>query len=118
MKITLTQDIPSKKNETMFWKGRVVNRKNKALESLVWEVKSQMVSDYPFPPKVPLEAKIRLTGDDRKDLSNQINTIFDVLQDAKLIHNDRQIKYIHAEKHINKVPYCEIEINETNFSAS
>jgi Holliday junction resolvase RusA-like endonuclease len=101
----LKGEIPSKKNTLRFAKGRVFNSKSEEMASLVLQLKIQKnkkATRKYFPLNKDIAIAVILVGDNRHDFNNQITTLCDILQDAEIIQNDRQIKKIFAEKFIKK----------------
>ena len=112
MNFELIGAIPSKKNT---WKvnkyGKVYQSKQEAIDGLLTQLVAQK-REYTNPPiKTNCMLLLKVYGDNRNDLDNQITSICDLLQKGGVVVNDRLIKRIDAEKFIDrKTPRAEISI--------
>lgn len=108
-KFTLEGEILSHKNlykRARF--GGIYMSQRKEFESLLWQLKSQKSSYDNLPITEICELEVSITGNDRKDLNNQVQTLCDLLEKSGIVENDRQIKHIKASKVISKEPKTEI----------
>jgi Holliday junction resolvase RusA-like endonuclease len=113
-KFELIGNLPAKKN--MLFKGKYgnwYNSKTKDLEPFLLQLKVQAKQYKNLPIKDNCIILVHIWSSDRADLNNQLTSLFDLLQDAEIVENDRQIKHIVAKKFIdNKNPKVELEISE------
>ena len=95
---TLTGEIPSKKrawrisrNGGMYLEKRIKDWN----EAAMWEMKVQRVPVFTGPVSV----RVTLYFKRERDLDNSVTTILDLIQEAGIIRNDREVVRILAEKH-------------------
>ena len=88
LEIKIMGRFPSKKNETRKGKyGNFYNAKQPEIEAITWQLKK-----YKFFSAKPIKAScIVNTHSRRQDFLNIIQTIFDCIQSAGIVKNDRQI---------------------------
>ena len=91
LEIKITGRIPSKKNEIRKGRyGNFYNAKSKETDDIVWQLKT-----YKFFTGKPIKASCLVnTHSRRQDFLNILQTIFDCIQEAGIITNDRQIQEI------------------------
>ena len=112
MKFILQGPLPAKKNTLMKGKYGWYNKKTKALESFILQLKAQKKVYTDLPIKVDCRTNLSVYGGNRQDLNNEIVSICDLLEKAGIVSNDRNIKHIEAHKYINrKNPHTIIIIN-------
>lgn len=112
MNITLWGNIPSKKNT---WKvnryGKVYQSQQDAINELLGQAVAQKLQYASLPIKNNCVLVLKVYGDNRNDLDNQLTTVCDILQKSGIVVNDRLIKRIDAEKIIDRErPRAEISI--------
>lgn len=106
--LELKGKVPSKKNRTLFTKtGHVYPDPVIVtwMEISHWEIKSQLnkLEDKSFLPfKEIVKVKIEFETDRRSDLDNMVSSIFDLLQQAEVIENDRLIYELESKKIYSK----------------
>lgn len=113
---TLVGDIPSKKNA---WKrtvsGRVYLRDDiqKDIDGLLYRLishKNRSRIQFPINGTLKLTAKFYVKNE-RVDVDNSYTTLQDLLQKAKIIENDNQIKSFAVDSCVDKhSPRVELEI--------
>ena len=88
LEIKIIGRIPSKKNETRKGKyGNFYNAKQKETNDIIIQLKK-----YKFFTEKQIKASVFVnTHSHRQDFLNIIQTIFDCIQEAGIIKNDRQI---------------------------
>ena len=88
LEIKINGRIPSKKNETRKGKfGNFYNAKQSETDAIICQLKK-----YKFFTGEPIKASCLVnTHSRRQDFLNIIQTIFDCIQEAGIIRNDRQI---------------------------
>ena len=112
MKFTLIGKLPSKKNTTRWGKHGFYNTKTIEMNNFVIQLMSQKIQYKHLPLKNDCRLNLSVWGDNRNDLNNQLTTLCDILEEAGVVENDRQIKNITAKKyHDIKNPRCEITIS-------
>lgn len=97
IEILLRGEMVSKKNN---WKrgkyGQVyLDKNNQAkIDDFIWQIKSQRI------PKIVgnIKAEIYFLIRKDKDIDNMLGSMFDILQEADVIENDRNIFKVIAEK--------------------
>src|SRR3990167_10413816 len=91
LEITIQGRIPSKKNTTRKGKyGNFYNTKQSEIDSITWQLKK-----YKFFTGKPIKANCLVnTHSKKQDFLNILQTIFDCIQEAGIITNDRQIQEI------------------------
>jgi len=114
MKIILYGQLPAKKNA---WKvgryGRVYQSKQNQLDVFIMQILEQKGIKVGLPYEGRCKLLVDLFQSDRCDLDGQLTTLCDLLQNAGIVKNDRQIKQITAQKFIdNKEPKISLEIIE------
>lgn len=111
IKIELTQPVPSKKNLYKIGRGRFYPDKsvNEFVNASFLEIKHQLGKIETIESPVALD--ICFMMDDRGDLDNKISMIFDLLQEVKLIGNDRQIRRVNARREKTKKKNSKTFIN-------
>lgn len=112
IKFKLIGQIPAKKNDLRRGRyGQFYHKEDKAMTALIMQLKVQKQQYTELPLKGRCSLELSVWGGDRKDLNNEMTTICDLLENAGIVENDRQIKHIVATKVVeNKNPRCEIII--------
>lgn len=110
LRAVLKGKVPSKKNRYKIANGRIYMDPDVKgfIESAAWAFKEQRSPYSVLPWKHPVAVHISFLTDRKSDLDNMVATIFDALQEAGIIENDRQIMGLTASKefsgfHITKV---------------
>ena len=106
----LIGEIPSHKNN---WKrsrsGGLYMSKREQFDSLLLQLKTQKKTET---LKSIQQVKIYIFGSNRKDAINEAGCIFDLLEKAEIIKNDRMIKHFWVTKWIdNNNPHAEVVIH-------
>ena len=101
MNFIIQGEIVSKKNtwQRAKW-GGIYQSKQKELDDIIWQLKSQKTNKEPLRGDIYLSVVIH--GSNRRDGLNELETLADCLQNAGVIFNDRQIKQVVFTKHIVK----------------
>jgi Holliday junction resolvase RusA-like endonuclease len=110
IKLTLTGNVPGKKNMYHRGRGKSFYKDQKVKdfeEDTLWQIKQQVIkkqvkgeikmSDIPFLGEVEIEIIFNISGRN-KDLDNGVGTIFDILQGAGIITNDKQVFALGVKK--------------------
>lgn len=110
---TLESKPPSKKNSYSMGGGRFYQdeKVNVWNDASMYELLPQMRTQQVKMLTCPIEVVINLQCDMRSDLDNMISTIFDLLQKAQIIKNDRQIYQLTAQRVKSKIPKTRIVIS-------
>lgn len=116
--LVITGKVPSKKNRYLMGNGRFYKdqKTTDILNTYAWEIKGQLL-------KLPQDTKDKIYSsslgvhllfrcDNRSDIDNMVSSVFDLLQQAGVIKNDRQIIRITAVKQKCKIPETLIAIEE------
>lgn len=90
--------IPSKKNLYHIGRGRFYPDKavNEYTNNAYLQIKKQLGSWKVI--KEPVALDICFLMDDRGDIDNKLSTWFDLLQEIKIIENDRQIRRVNMRR--------------------
>jgi len=111
MKFKLQGQLPAKKNAWRMGRYGIYQSKNKEIDGFIMQLVVQANKCIGLPLKGSCRLYCELWQSDRTDLDGQITTLTDILQSVGIVVNDRQIKYIEAQKNIdNKNPRISIEI--------
>jgi Holliday junction resolvase RusA-like endonuclease len=112
IKFILQGQVPAKKNDLRRGRyGQFYHKEDKAMTALVLQLKVQKAQYTNLPLKDECTLNLSVWGGDRKDLNNECTTICDLLENAGIVENDRQIKHIIATKVVdNKNPRVIIEL--------
>ena len=112
--IVVSGIVPSKKNERVRSRhGHWYNTKQKEMDGIIFEMRAQAVAYKNLPLDGELWYSIKLFGNDRGDLDNQVSTLLDCIQAAGIIKNDRNLKHcVRQDKYIKKPYKAHIWIGE------
>lgn len=99
LELTITGDVPSKKNLYRLGNGRMYTPKEVTewMDDFAWQVKVQLPQHKPWVGPLSISADFYSVED--HDIDNLQNGLFDALQHAQVIKNDRQIVHV---KNIHK----------------
>ena len=96
--LVLTGEIPSKKNMYRMGNGNFYTPEEVTdwMEDIGWQIKSQLKGRPVIREDCQIAAHFYITKD--KDLDNMLNSLFDGLQSAGVINNDKQFQRVTAAK--------------------
>ncbi len=114
---TLKGKVGSKKNSLFISKGRIFHddRFDKWKKFAIEEIRKNTDLKEIYFVK-PIAIEVTFHCDDRSDTDNMLSSIFDLLQDTKVIQNDRLIREVHIRRIKTKPDdsYTVISLEELN----